>query len=108
MKSLARSYVWWPRMDLDLENKNCLMDECSADIRTTYACAMIQAQRSLAPQSFPWRHCGQGQHASGLSASSGERIKPANMGSIPGILSRPQLDAACILASALQSLGRWE
>lgn len=28
MKSLARSYVWWPKMDLDLENKVKSCTQC--------------------------------------------------------------------------------
>jgi len=31
MKSLARSYVWWPKMDLDLENKVKSCTQCQSN-----------------------------------------------------------------------------
>ncbi|XP_024921034.1 uncharacterized protein K02A2.6-like [Cynoglossus semilaevis] len=43
MKSLARSYVWWPRMDLDLENK-------------VKSCIQCQANQKMSPPAplHPW------------------------------------------------------
>ena len=42
MKSLARSYVWWPGMDMDLEKKVCNYVECQTN-------AKMPAQAPLAP-----------------------------------------------------------
>nr|XP_023665672.1 LOW QUALITY PROTEIN: uncharacterized protein K02A2.6-like [Paramormyrops kingsleyae] len=35
MKSLARSYVWWPKMDLDLENKVKFCSQCQSNQKIT-------------------------------------------------------------------------
>lgn len=52
-------------------------------------------------------HCGQGQWASGLTASSEGMTREAIEASTAGIWSRPYWAAPLMAAKALQALGRW-